>query len=174
MIMLAGITEIDLDVVDAIADAAVVADRPPMPPAWCASCWSVPPVVSDSAGWRVACGCGNHGPMCYAVEDAKTAWNKAQWAKYTSDAADRYVYDADATEAMRAARKKAVLRAYKGYCARNPVTIKARHWAQHRTSSCCGATYSIRRSHKQDDPVAVCRKCGKSFHVAHIVRRGVA
>jgi hypothetical protein len=63
-----------------------------------------------------------------------------------------------------------VARAYAAFRQRNPLTIAARSWATHRVSSCCGAAYAIKRHHKQDDPRAVCRKCGKAFAVAPILK----
>lgn len=161
MIMLAP-PEVDLDAVDALADKFVAPDRPPIPPAWCASCWAVPRLEYNCIGWAVVCACGCEGPVWPTMEDAKTAWNRAQWARYSTDKDEQYQPDG-------AKRRASVARAYKAYKARNPLTIKARLWATHRVSKCCGVTYAIKRHHKQDDPVAICRKCGRSFHLAAIL-----
>lgn len=168
MIKLASIDAVAVDALDALADAYVSPDAPPIHPAWCNCEWAVPYIEQGANGFRVRCACGNDGPTRVTVEAAKAAWGTAQWARYTTDGDDQYdpKYPADA----RNARRIAVTKAYAAYKARNPLTIKARQWATHRTSKCCGATYIIKRHHKQDDPRAVCRGCGKSFAVAQILR----
>jgi hypothetical protein len=168
MIMLAP-PEVDMDAVDALADKFVAPDRPPMPPAWCASCWAVPAIVTSHDGHNVICACGQIGPTCTTTNAAKAAWNRAQWAKYTTDGNYRYLSEDSETERLEA-RRRAVARAYGAYKLRNPLTILARQWATHRVSKCCGVTYRIVRHHKQDDPVAICRKCGQSFAVAPILK----
>ncbi len=169
MIMLREPT-VDLDAVDALADKFVAPDRPPMPAAWCASCWAVPYIETCVGSSRVRCACGNDGPYCATIEDAKTAWNKQQWARYSTDKDDQYDGKDGTTADERATRRASVARAYAAFRQRNPLTIAARSWATHRVSSCCGAAYAIKRHHKQDDPRAVCRKCGKAFAVAPILK----
>ena len=163
-----AVVAVDVDALDAIADRYVSPDAPPIHPAWCATCWEVPAVAAVDGGHHVACQCGNVGQICATVEAAKEACGVAQWARYSTDSDDQH--DPKEPDDARHARRIAVAKAYTAYAARNPWTIKARHWATHRTSKCCGATYAIVRHHKRDDPRAVCRGCGKSFAVAGILR----
>lgn len=163
-----AVVAVDVDALDAIADRYVSPDAPQIHPAWCATCWAVPLLEFNCTGWAVVCSCGNKGPVSPTMEDAKAAWGTAQWARYSTDSDDQH--DPKAPDDARHARRVAVAKAYTAYAARNPLTIKARHWATHRTSKCCNATYAIVRHENRDDPRAVCRGCGKSFAVARILR----
>lgn len=187
--------EVDLDAIDALSDALtspvepeesmangykaiaaleralMPAEIPPIPPAFCANCLSVPVVVvAARRSIHVACQCGKRGRICATVDGAKHAWGRAQWNLYTTDKDDQYDSNDDTAAGLRATRRASVARAYAAYRQRNPLTIAARSWATHRVSSCCGAAYAIKRHHKQDDPVAICRKCGQSFHLAVILK----